>query len=330
MHLKTFTAETLPLAMQQVRAHLGEDAVILTTESDPDGAGVRVTAALEDADAPEGALDGETNLETFNLVNEALDYHRVPLALMDSLLSAVGRHAGLTPRETLAQAIDAELTFAPMPRQATGYPIMLIGPPGGGKTATAAKLAAQVRVRGGKATLITLDTGKAGSLAQITAFAEALGANLREAHDAETLKRAVANCPDDHFVVIDSIGSGPYDHDSLREMTEWLKVSGAEGVLVMPAGGDAVETAEAALAYASLGLDRMIATKMDSSRRIGGILSAAYTAGLTLMGVGTAPTIGGGLRSANPHQIARIILPEDEEADAVGDASPIIAREDET
>jgi flagellar biosynthesis protein FlhF len=202
---------------------------------------------------------------------------------------------------------------------------MLIGPPGAGKTATAAKLAAQVRVRGGKATLITLDTGKAGSLAQITAFAEALGANLREAHDANTLKRAVANCPNDHFVVIDSIGSGPYDADALREIRDWLSVSNADGVLIMPAGGDAVETAEAALSYAALGLERMIATKMDSSRRIGGILSAAYTAGLTLMGVGTAPTIGGGLRAANPDQIARIILPA--ENDAIGESLPAIAQE---
>lgn len=328
MHLKTFTADSLPDAMQQVREHLGEDAVILSTENDPDGSGVRVTAALEDADSPEGLFEGEDDLATFNLINEALDYHRVPLALTDSLLSTIGRFSGHTARETLARAIDAELSFAPLPRQATGYPIMLIGPPGAGKTATAAKLAAQVRVRGGKTTLVTLDTGKAGSLAQITAFAEALGANLREAHDADTLKRAIANCPKDHFVIVDSIGSGPYDQDSLNELSDWLKVSGAEGVLVMPAGGDAVETAEAALAYSSLGIDRMIATKMDSSRRIGGVLSAVYTAGLTLMGVGTAPTIGGGLRAANPYQIARIIVP-DEELHEVGDMSPVIAREDE-
>jgi flagellar biosynthesis protein FlhF len=329
MHLKTFTADSLPEAMQQVREYLGEDAVILSTENDPDGAGVRVTAALEDGEAPESLFDGEESLEAFNLVNEALDYHRVPLALMDSLLSTVGKYSGLQPRDALAKAIDAELSFAPLPRQATGYPLMLIGPPGAGKTATAAKLAAQVRVRGGKATLVTLDTGKAGSLAQITAFAEALGANLREAHDAASLKRAVGNCPNDHFVVIDTIGSGPYDRDCLAETSEWLRVSEAEGVLIMPAGGDSVETAEAALSYASLGLERMIATKMDSSRRIGGILSAVYTAGLTLMGVGTAPTIGAGLRAANPYQIARIILPDDEEEDELGGLSPVIAREDE-
>lgn len=326
MHLKTFTAESLPQAMQQVREQLGEDAVILSTENDPDSPGVRVTAALEDAEAAEGFFEDEDSLEIFNLINEALDYHRVPVALMDSLLSATGRFQGDSATDVLARAIDSQLSFASLPRQGGGQPLMLIGPPGAGKTATAAKLAAQVRVRGGKATLITLDTGKAGSLAQITAFAEALGANLREARDAGSLKRAVGNCPKDHFVVIDSIGSGPYDGDSLNEISEWLRVSRAEGVLIMPAGGDSVETAEAALAYAGLGLNRMIATKMDSSRRIGGILSAVYTAGLTLMGVGTAPTIGGGLRPANPKQIARLILPE--EMDEVAETSPVIAQED--
>ena len=325
MHLKTFTAESLPDAMQQVRDHLGDDAVILSTESDPEAGGVRVTAALEDRDAPEDTFDYEESLAAFNLINEALDYHRIPVALMDALLSSAGRVMGATPTETLARALEGELAFAPLPRKAADHPFMLIGPPGAGKTATAAKMAAQVRVRGGKATLITLDTGKAGSLAQITAFAEALGATLREAHDSKTLKQAVRNCPKDHFVVIDTIGSGPYDAEALQEIADWLHVAKAEGILIMPAGGDAVETAEAALSYASLGLEQMIATKMDSSRRVGGVLSAAYTAGLTLMGLGTAPTIGGGLRPATPDHLARMILPEDEEEVAI---SPVMAEGD--
>ena len=325
MHLKTFTAESLPDAMQQVREHLGDDAVILSTETDPEIGGVRVTAALEDSDVGEDLFDNEEGLLAFNLINEALDYHRVPLALMDSLLSAAGRHLGATPVETLARALEGELAFAPLPRKGSTRPYMLIGPPGAGKTATAAKLAAQVRVRGGKATLITLDTGKAGSLAQITAFAEALGATLREAHDGKTLKQAVRNCPKDHFVVIDTIGTGPYDREALQEIAEWLEVSRAQGILIMPAGGDAVETAEAALSYAALGLEQMIATKMDSSRRVGGVLSAAYTAGLTLMGVGTAPTIGGGLRPATPNHIARMMLPED--AESLDSAVPSVAAE---
>lgn len=321
MHLKTFTAESLPEAMRYVREHLGDDAVILSTQNDPDSGGVRVTAALEDESEALGGFDGEDGLAAFNLINEALDYHRVPQALMDSLLSAAGQFAGEAPTDVLARAMEMELDFTPLPRKSHDRPLMLLGPPGAGKTATAAKLAAKVRVLGGKATLVTLDSGKAGSLAQITAFAEALGANLREARDTESLQKVIRDCRDNHLIVIDTIGSGPYDHDALRELSQWLAAAEAEGVLVLQAGGDPIETAEAALSYASLGVERMIATKLDSSRRLGGVLSAAYTAGLTLMGVGVSPTIGGGLRSATPDQIARMILPDEEEEDAVEDAA---------
>ncbi len=329
MHLKTFTAESLPEAMRHVREHLGDEAVILSTQNDPDHGGVRVTAALEEDSEPLGAFDGEDGLAAFNLITEALDYHRVPTALMDSLLTAAGQFAGETPSEALARAIETELAFAPLPRKPGGRPLMLMGPPGAGKTATAAKLAAKIRILGGKATLVTLDAGKAGSLAQITAFAEALGANLREARDRGSLQKAIKACGEDHFVVIDTVGSVPYDPEALRELGEWLTAAEADGVLVLAAGGDPIETAEAALSYASVGVEHMIATKLDSSRRLGGVLSAAYTAGLSLMGVGVSPTIGGGLRPATPDHLASLILPEEvEEEDMSEIARPFALGDD--
>src|SRR4051812_16727007 len=45
MRLKAYTAETMTAAMQQIRDELGEDAAIVSTESDGDG--VRVVAALD-------------------------------------------------------------------------------------------------------------------------------------------------------------------------------------------------------------------------------------------------------------------------------------------
>lgn len=311
MRLKTYTADSLPEAMQRVRERLGADAVILSTQDDPEGNGVRVTAALGQDAGPSGIFESDGGLEAFNRLSSALEYHRVPVGLSDRLLTQAGNVQAATPTMALAGAIDSELRFTAPPQGATPKPLLLLGPPGAGKTASAAKLAAQVRVRGDPATLITLDTGKAGSLAQVTAFTEALGAELREARDAESLKRAAAACPDEHFVVIDTIGASPFDGDAMREISDWLQLSGADGVLVLPAGGDPVESAEVAMAYAEAGVDRLIATKLDATRRLGGILSAAYAAPLTVMGVGTAPTIGTGLRAINPIQLSRLILPEE-------------------
>ncbi len=188
MRLKSFTANSLPEAMGRVRQALGPDAVILSTQPSDDGKGVRVTAALEDNpledlvfDSPEGAV------VSIDEIGEALAYHRVPPGLFDRLIGAA---AGLPAEdETLALggALDNEFDFAALPEGPTPRPLMLIGPPGAGKTATAAKLCARVRLAAGQASLITMDTVKSGGMAQAAAFAEALGARLESAPDVDAL-----------------------------------------------------------------------------------------------------------------------------------------------
>lgn len=314
MRLKSFTARNLPEAMERVRERLGPDAVILQQQELEDG-GVRVTAALESAPAPAGPFSGVEGLDAFTALSEALDYHRLPVGLTDRLLAATGAVEADTPILALAAGLDSVIPFGTLPSEPLAQPLMLMGPPGAGKTATAAKLAAHARVRGAEATLITLDVGKAGGLAQISAFADALGAELREARDAESLRDAVSKVDKGRLVLIDTLGHSPYDGDGLREIGEWIEAANAKGVLVMPAGGDPIESAEVAMTYAHAGAQRMIATKLDATRRLGGILAAAHASELALMGVGVSATIGGGLRGINPMQLARLILPETEADD---------------
>jgi hypothetical protein len=51
----------------------------------------------------------------------------------------------------------------------------------------------------------------------------------------------------------------------------------------------------------------MIATRLDTARRHGGILSAT-SAGLALAELGTSPTLGDGLLPANAASLARTLL----------------------
>lgn len=308
MRLKSFTADSLPEAMELVRKHLGDDAVILDTYSDPDSGSVRVAAAVDTDPAISAIAGGDSGLDVFNTLSQVLDFHRVPIDLTDRLLSAAAVTGTQQPEAALAGGLESEFFFASLPQAATERPLLLVGPPGAGKTATAAKLAAQVRVRGGAATLITLDLGKAGSLAQISSFAEALGANLREAHDTDTLDKAVKGCPSGHFIVIDTIGTGPFDPHAMQELQDWIAVTDAEGILVHQASGDPLEAAETAIAYAEIGAHYMIATKLDTTRRLGSMLNAVHNAEMTLLGVGTASTIGGGLRGTGPEALAKMLL----------------------
>ncbi|MFQ5773263.1 MAG: GTPase [Kiloniellaceae bacterium] len=310
MRLKSFTANTLPEAMKRVREALGPDAVILSTQPAENGLGVRVTAALEDSPLDEldfGPQPGGP--PPIDVISQALSYHRLPPGLFDRLLGAAASLPACEAVMVLAGALDTAFAFAPLPALEAPRPVMLVGAPGAGKTATAAKLCARARLAGRPAALITMDTVKSGGLAQVTAFAKALTARLAQAGDARALAEAVRACPQDHFVVIDTVGANPFEAKDLARVSEAARAAGADVALVLPAGGDAADSAEAALAFAQTGAKGLIGTRLDTARRFGGLLSAAQAGRMALMAAGTSPHIGDPLLPINPVSLARLLLP---------------------
>ncbi len=310
MRLKSFIASSVPEAMELVRAQLGDNAVILSTQNDAVTGKVKITAALEDE--PLAELDQASAPDVFDSLDrlaEALEHHRVPLALADRLLAAAGDLPAPEGAMALGGAIDAAFRFAAPPDGTDGRPVMLVGPPGAGKTATAAKLCARFRQATSKTPrLVTMDADKAGGLSQIVAFAEALEAPLRKAGTVDQLKALVTAGPLDGLVVIDTPGCNPLDDRAGATLAEAAEAVSAQMILVMGAGGDVLEAAERAEIFATWGARSLIATKLDTTRRLGGILSAADAGDLVLCGVGISPTIGGGLTAVNPVSLARLLL----------------------
>jgi flagellar biosynthesis protein FlhF len=310
MKLRSFTGKTLPDAMRQAREALGPDAVILSTQAVESGAGVRLTAALEDNPLEDFDLaDGSAGGHAIDDITDALAYHRFPPGLRDRLIGAA---AGLPASDTvmsLAGALDSEFAFAPLPAAKPPRPIMVIGPHGAGKTATTAKLCARARLKGGTPRLITMDTEKSGGLAQATAFALAIGLDLEQASDGEALAERTSDSAGGPLTVIDTAGANPFDDGDLRRLTDAAEAAGAGLVLVLPAGGDAMESAEMAVAFAGIGADRLIGTRLDIARRLGGLLSATQAGNLALMAVGNSPSIGDPLLPINPVSLARLLLP---------------------
>jgi flagellar biosynthesis protein FlhF len=242
-------------------------------------------------------------------ISEALAYHRVPPALFDRLVGAAAALTANNDALALGGALDGEFTFVTPPETPTPRPLLLVGPPGAGKTATAAKLCARVRLAGGRASLITMDTVKSGGLAQVTAFTQALGTDLLQAPDIDALADAVAACPDDRFVVVDTVGANPFDAGDLDRLNLAAGAAAADPVAVLPAGGDTADCAEMAAAFAEVGARHLIVTKIDAARRFGGLLSAAQAGGFALMAASASPNISDPLLPFNPVSLARLLLP---------------------
>lgn len=307
MRLRSFDAKSMHDALRQVRDTLGEDAIIVTSREEKNG-WVRVTAAAENppAAAPE-KLKAFDPQETEDLISDALLKHRVPGALSDQIIACVLTDSGADPEKVLARALAETLSFAP-PKRAR-QPLILVGPPGAGKTLMTAKLAAASVLDGGKPCVITTDTARAGGVEQLSAFLDILKLPLHTAEDSGTLKQALAKTGKTGGVVIDTGGLNPFDPQEMKTLAKLIAVSDAEAALVLPAGIDAEESAEMALTFGVLGVKKLIPTRLDFARRLGGILSAAGKARLSLSIASHTPQVANGIVELSPQKLAELLLP---------------------
>jgi flagellar biosynthesis protein FlhF len=296
-------------AMMLVRAELGKDAIIVSNHVAADGSGVEVIAAVEppaEVVVQPQVHDEHWGPDDLDVLQEVLDYHRAPARLIEKLYSAASVLETNDPLLALAGALDAGFNFAPMGATHT-KPIMLVGPPGAGKTVTVAKLAARAIMAGHPAALITADTVRTGATEQFAGYAKLLRMKSWNAADPEALKAALVAANGTPLKLIDTMGANPFDADDLKRLNDLADAADAEPVLVLPAGMDPSEAAETADAFLSLGVARLITTRVDTARRLGGVLAAAEAARLHLSDAGTGPHIGNGLRPLTPIALARVL-----------------------
>ncbi len=299
MRLKLFQAPNMTAAMALVRSSLGPDALILSTRRVAEG--IEVTAALEPAldepqPLPPPALPPSPSPPVEAERDAALTWHGVPRDLVDTL--APGR---------LADALAGALPFGALPLDGAA-PLLVAGPPGAGKTLTVAKLATRLVMAGRTPFVVTADGQRAGAPEQLAAYTRLLGLTLVVASTPAPLSRALARSQGSP-VLIDTPGLDPFDASARDELLALAATASAVTVLALPAGLDPAEARELAEAFAEAGAAFLVATRLDLSRRLGGVLAAA-SARLALTEAGVGPGAANGLRPLTPELLAsRLLLP---------------------
>ncbi len=330
MRVRTFIAADMPEAMARVRAEMGDDAIILSSERSKRGIEVRAAAepALTEPHASADAADErmillEAALEqrligrlqetaqasphrdvwTHEQIAARLQFHEVPAPLISHLMAAMSDDTAGS--NALGSALDGALIFRPLPAELE-KPLVLVGPPGAGKTACATKLAIRAVLAGQAATLLTTDTS-AGAASQLGAFAETIRVPL-EAVTADTIA-ALCEANPDRAIIVDTPGVNPYDRADMDGLHATITGCDGEAVAVLPAlGGGDLE--DYALLFRTLGVRRVIATKLDVSRRLGGLIHALSTSRLALAQASFTPYISETLTPMNPFLLARRVLNE--------------------
>ena len=330
MRMRSFAAKNMNEAMDAIRAALGEDAIILTTKNLGSGKGVVVTAAIDEeaeddriippisqplvfdrplptqnfVPAPQRKATQRSDVDAarqqqLREMEAILRYHSTPTPIVEKLLEAA-RFLPLPPglnfggiKKALSQTLDVFLQFAPLHLD-EDHRIMLIGPPGVGKTMTIAKIASRMKVEKKTVHVITTDNARPGGYEQLHTLMSILGVQVHTVEGRDELKKLLAKLPAVDCTLIDSTGANPYDPRELKELEALLGIGGIEPVLVLPAGMDAQEAEFAARAFRVVAdIKRLLVTRVDVARRYGSLIVAAHALGAALCHAsGSAKVLG--------------------------------------
>ncbi len=169
------------------------------------------------------------------------------------------------------------------PRAGSKKVIMLVGPTGVGKTTSIAKLAARFSYlleKKYKVGLVVLDTYRIGAVEQLMQYARMMKLGIETVVDPPEFSSALNALRYSDYILIDTMGSSPYDKGKIEKIYECLRENNTEYtvdvVLVMPSSIKYEDLKATYDNFAPLGIDTMMFTKLDETRGFGNIFSLVY------------------------------------------------------
>ncbi len=211
---------------------------------------------------------------------------------LDSIMQMTLEHMPLRMRENSAtvkryfQTLLRKMVpirLETMPNVGTKKVMMLVGPTGVGKTTSIAKLAARysfLMQKKYKVGLVVLDTYRIGAVEQLMQYARMMKLGIETVVDPPEFASALNSLRYCDYILIDTMGSSPYDKNKIEKIYECLEANDTEYnidvVLVMPSSIKYEDLKVTYDNFSSLNVDTMMFTKLDETRGFGNIFSLAY------------------------------------------------------
>ena len=312
MRIQTFDARTLDAAQAAVRRALGDDALILATETTPGG--IRITAAVETESRIGDLLAADDDGEVDPEVERVLSFHGVPAGLSRRLSAAA---AGI-------DQVEAALAAGLRPHLKPAAPVrrrLLVGPPGHGKTLAAARLARLAVARGARPVVLALRLPGAVPTPRLQQLLTDTGLTVAEVEGVQALDLALAEIDDAAEVIVDVdglIAQVPNDAARLRAALHGVD---AVGTLVISVEGQAAGVLETVVDFLGLGCRSVLFTKLDATRRYGALVAVA-AAGVRLEPVSISGSVGDGLSPLGARGLARLLAGRFDAANASAAGGP--------
>lgn len=293
-----------------------EGLSVKPTIKQPNNNGLQPRQASQPANLPQPIKPVQPKTTTA-LQSESLS--RLHVFLMRAGLSGsqarlLGHDEGTSLQRGLVASLAKSLKFDPIDA-IPAKPILLVGPPGSGKSACAAKLAARTLSAGHEVLLISADAERCGGSDQLRALAKRLGARFETVATLVDLSDLVIKARSRGMsVIVDAPSACPAQPADMRATARMIAETRLDAIVCLPADMRADDLEELANAYRSIGVERAIATRLDLTTRRASVLFAAKQADLALAQYSATPYISGGVAMATAARLAAILLEPFEDA----------------
>ncbi len=190
--------------------------------------------------------------------------------------------------------------------------ILLLGLYGAGKTTTISKIGNYFAKRGNKVALIGLDVHRPAAPEQLKQLAEKHKLNCfiepAEKDPIKIWKKYKKELKDYNLILIDTAGRHTLDKELIKEIKELNKeIKPTETILVMPADIGQAAKQQAQEFTEAMNISGVIITRMDSTAKAGGALTASAEAKAPVYFIGTGEKVND-LEEFNPEAFLSRLL----------------------
>jgi flagellar biosynthesis protein FlhF len=186
-----------------------------------------------------------------------------------------------------------------------------MGPSGGGKTTSLAKLATRFKIfENKKIALVGVSNYRIGGVNQLQAYGNFLDVPVEAAMTPAELVKILENHDDKDFILIDTDGRSAWNAGQLLELKSFLNVLDEpyENFLVLSASSKNRDLIKTAGEYQRVGFTKFIFTRVDETETHGSILNLVLKTGVPVAYLANGQKIPDDISDANPKIIAKLLF----------------------